>query len=98
MDTQDEPVSIAGIDRVIATGFRTLRFPRALEARFERDTGHARAHYLAVSAAILLSLNIFFITRDRTVIGDVYSLALFVRLGIIVPLGLVGCAIVWFNP
>ena len=31
-------------------------------------------------------------------IGDVYSLALFVRLGIIVPLGLAGCAVVWCNP
>jgi len=98
MRMQDEPVSIAGIDRVLATGFRTLRFPPALEARFEQDTGLARSHYLAISAAILLSLNVFYITRDRAVIGDVYSLALFVRLGIIVPLGLAGCAVVWFNP
>ena len=95
---QDEPVSTAGIDRVLAREFRMLRFPPALEARFESDTGRARAHYLAVSAAILLSLNIFYIARDRTVIGDVYSLALFVRFGLIVPLGFAGCAVVWFNP
>jgi diguanylate cyclase (GGDEF)-like protein len=95
---QDEAVSIAVVDRVLARGFRTLRFPPALEARFENDTGRARAHYLAVSAAILLSLNVFYIARDRTVIGDVYSLALFVRFGLIVPLGFAGCAVVWFNP
>lgn len=95
---QDEPVSIALIDRVLATRLRTLRFPPALEARFEKDTGLARAHYLAVSAAILLSLNVFYIARDHTVIADVYSLALFVRFGVIVPFGFAGCAVVWFNP
>jgi len=92
---QTDSVSIASIDRALATGFRTLRFPAAIEARFEQDTGPARARYLAISAAILLSLNIFYIWRDRTVIGDVYSLALFVRFGIIIPLGFLGCVIVW---
>ena len=91
---QDEPVSISGIDRVLATGFRKLRFPPALEARFEKDTGLARSHYLAVSAAILLSLNVFYIARDRTVIGDVYSLALLIRFGVVVPFGFAGCFVV----
>lgn len=92
---QTDSVSIASIDRVLATGFRTLRFPAAIEARFEQDTGPTRSRYLAISAAILLSLNIFYIWRDRTVIGDVYSLALFVRFAIIIPLGFLGCVIVW---
>ena len=95
---QDEPVSIASVDRVLAAGFRMLRFPPALEARFEKDTGRSRSRYLAISAAILLSLNVFFIFRDREVIGDVYSLALLVRFGIVVPLGYAGCLIVWTNP
>lgn len=95
---QDEPVSIALVDRVLAAGFRTLRFPSALEARFEQDTGLARSHYLAVSALIILALNVLFIVRDRAVIGDVYDLAVIIRFGIIIPLGFVGCVIVWRNP
>lgn len=95
---RDDSVSVAAIERVLASGFWTMRFPHALEARFEHDTGLARSHYLAASAAILLSLNIFYIARDRVEIGDVYSLAIFVRFGLIVPLGLIGCAVVWHNP
>lgn len=95
---QDEPVSIALVDRVLAAGFRTLRFPPSLEARFEQDTGLARSRYLATSALIILALNVLFIVRDRAVIGDVYDLAVIVRFGVIIPLGLAGCAIVWRNP
>ncbi len=90
-------LSIADIDRVLEGGFRLLRFPTALEERFEQDTGPSRARYLAITAFILLSFNVLFIVRDRQIIGDVYPLAVFARFGI-AAVGYLGCIVLWNNP
>ncbi len=98
MHMQDNTVSVLSVERVLATGFRALRFPPAIEARFEADTGLARSRYLALAGAVALILNAFFLLRDWTIIHDVFTLALIVRLGVVEPLGLTACALVWTNP
>lgn len=98
MHTEETRVSIASIDRVLAAGVGARRFPAALEARFEQDTGLARSRYLATSGAIALSLNVLFLVADYVVLPDVFRLAIFIRLGVVDLLGFAACAIVWRNP
>lgn len=95
---QETPVSISAIDRVLAGGVGASRFPAALEARFEQDTGLARSRYLAISGAIALSLNVLFLIADYFVLPDVFGLAVFIRLAVVDLIGFTACAIVWRNP
>ena len=74
------PVSIADIDRLLASEVRPFAFPAGLESRFETDTGLARSHYLATSGAIALSLNVLFLMADYIVLPDVFKLAIFIAL------------------
>ncbi|MCW5693169.1 MAG: diguanylate cyclase [Pseudolabrys sp.] len=91
-------ISTAAIDQVLSAPHWSLRFPPALEARFERDTGAARSRYLATSGAIALSMNVLFLVADYFVLPDVFKLAILVRLGIVDLLGFTACAVVWRNP
>ena len=92
------PVSIADIDRLLASEVRPFAFPAGLESRFETDTGLARSHYLATSGAIALSLNVLFLMADYIVLPDVFKLAIFIRLGVVDVPGFAACAVVWRNP
>jgi diguanylate cyclase (GGDEF)-like protein len=91
-------VSVAAIDRVLAAGFRGLRFPPAIEARFEQDTGWARCRFLITCGIPTLILFDLFLLRDYALIRDVFSEAALIRLGFITPLGLVMFAVLWRNP
>ena len=91
-------VSIAAIDRVLTAGFRMLYFPRALEARFEQDTGKTRCRFLMICGLITLALFDLFLIRDYQQIGDAFAQALVFRLGITTPMALIILAVLWRNP
>ncbi|MCW5688809.1 MAG: GGDEF domain-containing protein [Pseudolabrys sp.] len=91
-------VSIADIDRVLEGGFRLLRFPPALEARFEADTGAKRSRFLLFSGIITFGIFDLFIFRDRLQLSDIFETALIYRLGIITPLALASFVVLWTNP
>lgn len=95
---QGETISIADVDRVLATGFRTLRFPSDIEARFELHTGKRRSRYLAVSSLISTILFLFYLLADYKLLSDVYDDAIIVRLFIVAPLSILMFAILWGNP
>jgi diguanylate cyclase (GGDEF)-like protein len=98
MSKRTADVSIAAIDRVLATGFRWLAFPPALEARFEADTGWARCRFLIATGLATLVLFNLFLLRDFQLIGDVFREALAVRLGIVTPLALAMLLVFTRNP
>lgn len=91
-------LSVADIDRLLTLRVRPVMFPAELEARFEQDTGAARGRYLALSGAIALSLNVFFLAADSIMLPDVFWLAVLVRLGVVDLPGFAACAVVWRNP
>lgn len=91
-------IAIADIDRVLANGFRWLRFPSPIEARFETDIGPRRSRFLLVTGAVTLVLFQFFLVRDRLLMPDVFNEAIIFRVGIITPLALASFAVLWRNP
>lgn len=91
-------ITIADIDEVLADGFRRLRFPAPIEARFEADTGERRSRFLMVTGAITLVFFQLFLVRDRLLLGDLFRQAVIFRVGIITPLALGMLAVLWHNP
>jgi diguanylate cyclase (GGDEF)-like protein len=91
-------ITIADIDRVLAGGFRWLRFPAPIEARFETDIGARRSRFLLVTGAVTLVLFQFFLVRDRLLLPDMFNEAIIFRVGIITPLTLATFAVLWRNP
>lgn len=91
-------ISIADIDRVLAGGFRLLRFPPQLEARFEADTGLARSRFLLFSGIITFGVFDLFLIRDRLLLGDIFITSVIYRLFIITPLAIASFVVLWHNP
>ena len=98
MSTRTEQISVAAIDRLLATGFRRLVFPSALEARFERDTGWARCRYLIICGLACLVLFDINLVRDHSLVNDVFADAVLVRVGVLTPLALAMFAVLTRNP
>jgi diguanylate cyclase (GGDEF)-like protein len=76
------------IDRVIASGFRFMRFPAALEDRFERDTGAQRCRQLATRGLLGLLLFDLFLLSDWQLMPDVADLAILMRVFLVTPLAI----------
>src|SRR5690606_11616546 len=78
------------VDQTLNTGFTALRFPAALEARFQQDTAHARLQTLTIAgtvAAVVLNL---FLLADYAMVHDVFDQALVLRTWLFTPLCLLG--------
>ncbi|MDB5506891.1 MAG: Diguanylate-cyclase [Devosia sp.] len=73
------------VDDTLRDGFRLLRFPRALEARFECDTGAARTRHLISRSLIGLLLFNVFLLSDYKLMPDTIWLAAVLRLLVVTP-------------
>lgn len=91
-------ITTADIDRTLASGFRWLRFPAPIEAKFEADIGARRSRFLLVTGAVTLAMFQLFLVRDYLLLGDVFRESLIFRVGIITPLTLASFAVLWRNP
>ena len=98
MTDQAHTISIADVERLQAAGFPRLYFPRAIESRFERDTGWARCKFLIVVGLSCLVLFNLFLVRDYQMLPDVFAQAVVVRVLILTPLALAMFAVLFFNP
>lgn len=76
----------------------TLRFPPAIEARYEAETGPARCRQLIVCGLVALALYDLFLISDWRLVPDVFQEALVVRLGIVTPLALLIVALLLRGP
>jgi len=102
-----EPVTVetipTGIDSTIVewtidSGFPLLKFPRRLEAAFEREVGAERSRQLAAGGLFGLALYNLFLISDWLATPDTFNTALWLRLGIITPIGLLVIVALYFNP
>lgn len=91
-------ISIADIDRVLESGFRLLRFPAPIEARFEADTGATRSRFLLFSGIVTFGVFDLFLIRDRLLLPDIFQTAVIYRLGIVTPLAIASFVVLWHNP
>lgn len=73
------------IDRVLAGPLRWLRFPPALEARFEADTGRARCRHLALTSVFGVAAYELSLFSDHALVPDAFNAALAFKLGLVVP-------------
>jgi diguanylate cyclase (GGDEF)-like protein len=93
----------AGIDRpliekAIASGFPLLAFPRQLELAFEEEVAAERYRQLVFGGVFGILLYDLFLISDWLISPQTFLTALWVRLGIVTPLGLVMIASLYLRP
>lgn len=82
-DVPDSPPNRAGIleiDRLLAIGYRGLRFPASLERRYQTDRDPERRRYDLYSHAAGLLCYLSFLISDRLMIPDIFNQAVRLRL------------------
>ena len=85
------------LDAVPTKFLSLLRFPPAIEAAYERETGPARSRELFWRGWVALAIYLSLLVSDWFVTPDVFGTALLVRLGL-VPVLIAMLFIVWRNP
>ena len=98
-----DPETIQGVDAreieaVSAKRLLWLRFPPAIEAAYERETGPARSRELFWRGWVALAIYLSLLLSDWYVTPDIFGTAVFVRLGLVTPAAIVMLAILWRNP
>lgn len=73
------------IEQVLLTQFRTLRFPKALEAAYTRDTQASRIRALQGTGVALAFLMNLFLVSDHAMVPDMFGQALMWRLWFYTP-------------
>lgn len=94
----DDRLDSMSLDAGVETGRFSLRFPPALERRFEAETGLARSRSLVWRGLVAIGFFVVYLAADWMLTPDVFGLALVLRLAIVLPLALVAVARLWFNP
>lgn len=78
------------IDRLLESGFRGLKFPSALEARYANDHAAQRLKILVSSGMLVTLLFNWFLMSDNLMVPDVFELSLKLRLFIFTPCTILG--------
>lgn len=78
----------SGLQRLLDRGFRWMRFPAELEARFQQDMAAQRLQHFLRSGVVALLIFNGFLLVDYLMANDVFWLALQVRLFVVTPLAL----------
>lgn len=86
----DEIDMLSRIEAVLQHGFGWLRFPRALEQRFQADTRSARIRHHTLFGLLGILLFDSFLLGDRMMVPDVLELSAWIRLGLVTPIALLG--------
>lgn len=77
------------VDDVLQRGGAWLRFPTALEQRFQADTRAARIRHHTVFGLLGTLLFDAFLLGDRMMVPDVFVLSAWIRLALITPISLI---------
>ncbi|TAL25896.1 MAG: GGDEF domain-containing protein [Aquabacterium sp.] len=84
--TAMQPEPDAGLPvEVLNDGFRWMRFSGGLEQRFLADGAARRLRYVTISGALSLLVFLGFLPVDWMMAGDVFPMALTLRLGVFTP-------------
>ena len=94
-DTRSDMVDLDG---GVETGRWTLRFPPALEQRYEAETGLVRSRSLVVRGLAAIGFFVIYLAADWMLTPDAFGVAVVVRLVVVVPLALITLLVLWSNP
>jgi diguanylate cyclase (GGDEF)-like protein len=86
------------VERTIDSGFPLLKFPRQLEAAFEREVAAERCRKLAIGGLFGIVLYNLFLISDWLTVPETFHIAVWLRLGVITPIGLLIIAALYLNP
>lgn len=78
------------IEDTLRGGIGWLRFPRMLEARFQRETADYRLKTLVIAGTLVAFVLNLFLISDYAMIPDMFDQALMARLWIFTPVCLIG--------
>lgn len=84
-DTPTMDVTLTDVERTLQRSLDRLRFPPAIEARFEADTGRARCRHLAISTIIGIVVFDLLLFSNQRMLPDVFGQALIVKLVFVTP-------------
>jgi diguanylate cyclase (GGDEF)-like protein len=98
----DEPIPTgverAALEEEIANGFPFLRFSQQLESAFEQEVAKERWRQLAFGGLFGIILYDLFLVTDWLVSPETFATAVWVRLGVVTPVGLLLVASLYLNP
>ncbi len=86
----DEIDMLSRIEAVLQHGFGWLKFPLALEQRFQADTRAARIRHHTIFGLLGTLLFDSFLLGDRMMVPDVLEFSAWIRLGLVTPIALFG--------
>jgi diguanylate cyclase (GGDEF)-like protein len=93
-----DSVNLNAIDEALASGLRLLTFPPGLEATFERETGAQRCRQLIGRAFIGILVYDLFLIADWLATPELFTIAMWVRLGFFTPLALLLTFLLYRSP
>lgn len=87
-EEHDADTLFAAVEADLVNKQRRLAFSPEIEARFEADTGRKRNRELIVGGLIVLAIYDLFLINDYLIRPETLSSAVFLRLAVMTPLGL----------
>ncbi|MDE2402793.1 MAG: diguanylate cyclase [Burkholderiales bacterium] len=84
------PQSSGQIDALLELGFPLLRFAPPLEQRFQHETAPERMRVISTAAYLVIFLSLINLVGDKLMIPDMFGQAVALRMGLFVPICLVG--------
>ncbi len=91
-------ISAREIEVALQRSWWKLKFPAALEAVFESETGPARCRRLIIYGFVALLLYDAYLLSDLRLVPDIFASAVLIRLGVVTPLFLAFILVLRFNP
>jgi diguanylate cyclase (GGDEF)-like protein len=82
------------IEETLAQPNQWLRFPADIENRFEQDNLAQRSRAMLIKGSIALALFDLFLVSDLSMVPDVFRQMLWLRLGVVTPIGLAALLVV----
>jgi diguanylate cyclase (GGDEF)-like protein len=82
----DTDITLANAEQALVVRPGRLRFAPAVEERFEADTGAKRCRRLAAAILIGMIIHLLSLRPNALLLGDVFTLALIVKVGLVAPL------------
>lgn len=91
----DNDALLKAVDNELAKRSWRLRFENDVEARFETDTQQQRSRNMVVAGLISAVIYVLFLFNDYSFRPDAFLTALFLRAGVMLPVGL--CILWWVH-
>ncbi len=91
-------IDLSTVESAIASGFPLLSFPKQLDRAFEHEVASERCRQLVLGGLFGIVLYNLFLISDWVITPDIFSTALWVRLGVVTPIVLLMIGPLYLGP